>query len=220
MAAEPGLDPTSEDLTARARIRQAALAHFAEYGFERTTIRGIAAAAGVSLGLVRHHFGSKQALRDAIDAHVLQEIRRLSAEVMANGERGDLGPSALSAQVMRPYRRYLLRALMDGSPTIATVFDQMVGPTEGWIALADEKRPDPPFADRRTRAAVFTAMVLGVPLLHEHLSRVLGVDTLSPEGDRQVSLALLDLYSHALVSPELAATARAGLDDPPSGHSA
>jgi AcrR family transcriptional regulator len=214
---QPVREPTFEDLTAQARIRQAALTQFAEHGFERTTIRGIAAAAGVSLGLVRHHFGSKQALRDAIDAHVLQEIRRLSDEIMENGERGNLGPSAISRQAIRPFQGYLVRALMDGSPTIASLFDQMVDSAEQWFAVADENRGDPPFADRRTRAAVLTAMALGVPLLREHLSRVLGVDTFSPAGDRQVALGLLDLYSRALMSPELAATARDGLDGPPSG---
>lgn len=206
--------PAFEDLTARARIRQAALAQFAEHGFERTTIRGIAAAADVSPGLVRHHFGSKQALREAVDVYVLQEIRRLNDEIMEGGERGNLGPSAVSRQAIRPFQGYLVRALMDGSDTIAVLFDQMVDLTEQWIVRADEKRADPPFIDRRTRAAVFNAMALGVPLLHEHLSRVLGVDTFSPEGDRRVALALLDLHSHALLSPELAASARARLDDP------
>jgi AcrR family transcriptional regulator len=201
-----------EDLTARARIRQAALAQFAEHGYERTTIRSIAAAAGVSPGLLRHHFGSKEALRDAVDAHVLQEMRRLSDEVTKDSERGDLGPAAVSREAVRPFQGYLVRALMDGSPSIATMFDEMIAVTEHWIARADENRSDPPFADRRTRAAVFNAMALGVPLLHEQLSRVLGVDTFSPEGDRQVALALLDIYSHALLSPELAASARAGLD--------
>src|SRR5262249_4006130 len=77
-----GGDMAFEDLTAGARIREAALAQFAEHGFERTTIRGIARAAGVSPGLLRHHFGSKQELKDAVDAHVMAEIRRANAEVM------------------------------------------------------------------------------------------------------------------------------------------
>jgi hypothetical protein len=54
-------------------------------------------------------------------------------------------------------------------------------------------------------------MVLGVPLLRDQLSRVLGVDTLSPAGEQRMSLALLDLYSHAIITPELADTARAAL---------
>ena len=61
-----------EDLTARARIRDAALLHFGEQGFDRATIREIARTAGVSSGLVRHHFGSKQALREACAAAAKQ----------------------------------------------------------------------------------------------------------------------------------------------------
>ncbi|MFC7734043.1 TetR/AcrR family transcriptional regulator [Actinomadura keratinilytica] len=41
---------SSEDLTARARIRDAALREFAEHGVSGATIRGIAKAAGVSPG--------------------------------------------------------------------------------------------------------------------------------------------------------------------------
>lgn len=207
---------TPDDLTARARIRDAALAQFAEHGFARTTIRGIAAAAGVSLGLVRHHYGSKEALRDAVDAHVIAEIRRISDEVIMAGGRGDFGSTAVYREATRPFQGYLAQALLDGSVTIARMFDQMIGPTEEWLALADERRTEEPYTDRRTRAVVLTAMALGVPAMREHISRALGVDILSPEGDRQVSLALLDLYSHALITPELAETARVALDGAPA----
>ncbi len=69
----------SEDLTARARIREAALSHFAEEGYERATVRGIARTAGVSPGLLRHHFGSKQELRQACDEYVAGVLRRINA---------------------------------------------------------------------------------------------------------------------------------------------
>ena len=45
-----------------ARILAAASGLFVEAGYERTTIRGIARAAGVDAGLVMHYFGSKQQL--------------------------------------------------------------------------------------------------------------------------------------------------------------
>jgi AcrR family transcriptional regulator len=203
---------TNDDLTARARIRDAAREQFAEHGFERTTIRGIAAAAGVSPGLVRHHFGSKQGLKDAVDAHVVEELRRINAQTMVDAQDRTLYRAARSRPELAPVQKYLAQALVDGSTTMATLFDQMVEPTAQWFALADRDRTDPPYADLRTRAAVYTAMALGVPLLREHLSRVLGVDILSPEGDRLVALALLDIYSHPVLSPELAQTARDGLD--------
>ena len=71
-----------EDLTARARIREAALKHFAEEGYERATIRGIAQTAGVSPGLLRHHYGSKEALRTACDDYVFEILHRVNAQIL------------------------------------------------------------------------------------------------------------------------------------------
>ena len=47
---------------AREAILEAARGAFAELGFDRATIRGIAAAAGVDPALVLHYFGSKEQL--------------------------------------------------------------------------------------------------------------------------------------------------------------
>lgn len=208
-----------EDLTARARIRDAALRHFADEGFARATIRDIARTAGVSPGLVRHHFGSKEALRDACDDYVAEAMRTVNDDALAGSQQGDLEFAALSRQGLRPYQGYISRALVDGSPSVAQLFDDIVTMGEQWLVRDDEKRADPPLADRRTRAALITAMALGIPLLHEHISRAAGADIRSDEGDRQVAMALLDLYSHPLVTPELAATARAAFHErSPAGH--
>jgi AcrR family transcriptional regulator len=52
-----------------ARILDAAAQIFLDAGYERTTIRAVASAAGVDAGLVMHYFGSKQELfRRVIDA--------------------------------------------------------------------------------------------------------------------------------------------------------
>ena len=71
--------------------------------------------------------------------------------------------------------------------------------TEAWLVRTDGSRTDMPAVDRRIRAAVVTAMRIGIPLLHEHVSRALGTDMFGPAGDRLIALALLDIYSHALV---------------------
>ncbi len=51
-----GESRTREEILAAARVR------FAETGYDRTSLRGIAAAAGVDVALVSHYFGSKQRL--------------------------------------------------------------------------------------------------------------------------------------------------------------
>jgi hypothetical protein len=104
--------------------------------------------------------------------------------------------------------------LADGSSTVAPIFDEMVIMTEQWLACADERRPDPPAVPRAIRAAVVTAMAAGIPLLHSQLSRVMGIDVFAPDGDRLVALALLDIYSHALIAADVAAAAEAGFDAP------
>ncbi|MGW0802669.1 TetR/AcrR family transcriptional regulator [Nonomuraea sp. NPDC002799] len=205
--------PDPEDLTARARIRDAALRHFGEHGFEKATTRAIAETAGVSPGLLRHYFGSKQALREACDAHLVKLISRINeqagADTAAGGVKG-VNYVAASMAALGPYQRYLARALTEG--WAEPVFDAMVQMSEQWLARLDERRPDPPFADRTARATVGTAMAMAVGILHKHVSRGLGVDVSSEEGAHLLALTVLDLYSHPWLSPEEAAVYRDALD--------
>src|SRR5579872_6450753 len=57
------------------RILDAAAQIFLTAGYERTTIRAVASAAGVDPGLVMHYFGAKQELfRRVIDAAPVSEV--------------------------------------------------------------------------------------------------------------------------------------------------
>ena len=56
------------------RIRTAAMKSFATQGFANTSLRAVAAAAGVSLELVQHHFATKDGLIKAVDDHVLTVV--------------------------------------------------------------------------------------------------------------------------------------------------
>ncbi|MFJ2263446.1 TetR/AcrR family transcriptional regulator [Streptomyces sp. NPDC087844] len=207
--------PAPEDLTARARIRDAALQHFAESGFAKTTIREIARTAQVSPGLVRHHFGSKEELRSACDMYVLEALHRVNDKALRG--RGDAEPPISDRHALNPYQRYLVSALMDDSSVAAPMFDEMVKMLDGWLAHADAERPDPPTVDRTTRAALMVAQSLGIATFHKHISRFMGVDLLSEEGDRKAALAMLDIYSHSLVSAEYAASTRKSLAQEPDG---
>ncbi|QGV79242.1 TetR/AcrR family transcriptional regulator [Streptomyces ficellus] len=58
----PGRPPRAEAAEgpdARTRILEAARAEFAERGYDKTSVRGIAKAAGVDPALVHHYFGTK-----------------------------------------------------------------------------------------------------------------------------------------------------------------
>lgn len=59
------------DLTGKARIRHVALHLFATRGAAQTPLRLIAEKALVSLALISHHFGTKLALRDAVEKYIV-----------------------------------------------------------------------------------------------------------------------------------------------------
>jgi len=200
----------ADDLTARARIRDAAMQQFGEYGFERATIRGIAETAGVSLGLVRHHFGSKLALREACDAHLVKLIRRLNDQVLAGAEPEGESHVAAARIAVGPYHAYLARALVDGGA--APLFGEMVELGAQWLADVDRTRSDPPVVTPKVRAAVSTAWALSITVLHEQVSRAMGVDVFSPEGDRLLARALIDLYAHPMLSTDDARKALENLE--------
>ena len=210
-----------EDLTARARIRDAALEQFAEHGVRGTTIRGVAAAAGVSPGLVQHHFGSKEKLREECDRYAIEALRTTKLEALEGG-MGDPGFMTLAMRTGLPIQRYLARALVDGSPGAARLFDEAVALTKAMLEDPGPGMHRPKTTDLHAYATAMVAMSFGAIVLHEHVSRALGADTFTGEGYPRLAGAMMEVYTDNVVSPELVEKAKAALrrlrgDGPGSG---
>ncbi|MER6225794.1 TetR/AcrR family transcriptional regulator [Streptomyces sp. 900105755] len=60
-----GRPPRTESADTRDRILVAAREEFSEHGYEKTSVRGIAKAAGVDSALVHHYFGTKEQIFEA-----------------------------------------------------------------------------------------------------------------------------------------------------------
>ncbi|AGS70997.1 TetR/AcrR family transcriptional regulator [Streptomyces collinus] len=60
-----GRPPRTESADTRDRILAAAREVFSEHGYEKTSVRGIAKAAGVDAALVHHYFGTKEQIFEA-----------------------------------------------------------------------------------------------------------------------------------------------------------
>jgi AcrR family transcriptional regulator len=205
-----GVRPINEeDLTARARIRNAALAMLSERGIKGTTIRGVAEAAGVSPALVQHHFGSKEKLREACDEYVMDYIRGATTAAIDDKNLGD--PEFLSStyESAPPIMAYL------GSPAAAAMFDEIVDITERYLQQHAEK----PLSDYRAHAAVFTAMKLGVTVLQSHVARALGADAFTGDVIHRVGRAGLDIISPELVGHDVVDLARDGINRYAKGES-
>ena len=205
MVASAAGERSAEDLTARARIRDAALRLFAERGLDGATIRDIARAAGVSGGLIRHHFGSKDDLRAACDSYALDQIMRIKEQAVLEGQLANPAFMSAAHPTVLLTLRYLARSLVDGSPAAAAMFDEMVALGEAWL---DQQHPGQ-IPDPRGYSAVLVAMQSGLFMMHGQLSRWLGADIFTAEGHLRLTAAMIDFYSQPLLSPELAEQARA-----------
>jgi AcrR family transcriptional regulator len=204
--------PSSDDRTARARIRDAAITRFAADGVVATSIRAIAADAGVSPALVLHHFDSKDELRVACDEHVAAVIRERKTAALSAGPGMDPIAALRVGAQGPPLLRYLARTLVDGSPHVAALVDEMVSDAAGYMAEgvdAGTLRPtDHPYG----RAAVVTIWSLGALVLHEHLERLLGVDLTGTPEELATATAYfgpaLELFSDGLITEAAAAAYR------------
>lgn len=197
--------PTADaDLTARARIRDAAIACFADAGVAGTSVRTIARTAGVSPGLVIHHFGSKDALRVACDRHVATIVREGKHAAVSAGTGFD--PVAALRQVDDgpPVLRYLARTLVDGSPQVAELIDEMVDDAAGYLAAGVERGVLKPAEDPRGRAAVLVLWSLGSLVLHEHIARLTGADLIAdPTRAQGWTLPAMEILAKGVLTDEV-----------------
>jgi TetR/AcrR family transcriptional regulator, regulator of cefoperazone and chloramphenicol sensitivity len=139
----------SSDLTGYARVRNAALEGFARDGVKATSIRAVAKRAGVSAGLVQHHFPTKASLRDAVNAHVVTLVSSSFADIPA--ATPDANPfEELGERVTRlvgeqpEALRYAARAIVEDDEAALDLFDSFVAIARAqWELLAGERRLRP-----------------------------------------------------------------------------
>jgi AcrR family transcriptional regulator len=194
------------DLTAHARIRNAALEGFARRGVAATSIREVAAAAGVSPGLVQHHFGTKEGLRRAVNEYVVAVAVAAFANLVSEDsqEAWTAMGNTVTAWVAenRTALRYLARGLSEGDEDASRILESLLRIAEQkWLdplATAGALRPE---VDRDWAALhVFLfnlACVLFEPALDRHLA-----DAFFSAGQlARWNVATTDLYRQALMRP-------------------
>ncbi|MDA8393107.1 MAG: TetR family transcriptional regulator [Actinomycetota bacterium] len=212
---------TPDDRTGRAIIRDEALRLFAEQGADAVTIRQIAAAAAVSPGLVVHHFGSKDALRSAVDRHVLDTFDRVLAELTdaaaeaatsttasadgsVSADRDPAGTGSMAEAMLAhlppasPIPAYLRRLLLDGSDAGTELFGRLYEMARATLAAMVAAGAASPGRDPATRAAFLMANDLAVLLLRDRLAGVLGFDPLSKEGMSRWATEVVAIYGGGL----------------------
>jgi AcrR family transcriptional regulator len=192
-----------DDLTTKARIRDAAIRRFGADGYERTSIRAIARDAGVSPALVMHHFGSKEALRTACTRVLLDEYlgrqESLTTPRAAETIRGWLA----DLERFRPLVDYLSRLLVEDSPAADEVFDMLLDSTRAMFRQQREAGLLAPNSDPEALAVMVTLFGVAPLLAQRQLARALGVgDVLSTEAMRRLTIPVLELYTHGVYADD------------------
>jgi TetR/AcrR family transcriptional regulator, regulator of cefoperazone and chloramphenicol sensitivity len=195
-------DPAPSDLTAKAQLREVALRLFAERGVGATSVRSIAAAAGVSPGLVIHHYGSKDGLRAAVDEAVVARITRALGEVPLDGSGGEVieQRAEVLARALQPQPavfQYIARALSEDSEGADELFRRLFAAARADRALEDAGaiRAD---SDPFWRALQQLVLIVGPLLLRRPIERELGGSLLERENFERWMRATADLLRRGL----------------------
>lgn len=192
----------TEDLTARARVRETAIVLFGHEGF-KVSVRAIAKEAGVSPGLVLHHFGSKDGLRQECDRYVLARIREAKEKAVSRGSTGQLLANLAGVDESAPLVGYALRCLQAGGDIARSFVDHFVADAEEWLAQGVEAGTIRPSLDEKARARFLTLQGFGTLMLEfalnppDHPSDLAGV--LSGHLARN-GLPSMELFTQGLMS--------------------
>lgn len=188
-----------EDLTGRARLRDAAIESFAAHGFDES-LRAIATRAGVSAGLVRHHFGSKEALRAECDATVLERYKNLKTESLA------AAPKQLFSQL--PASReggilivYILRSVREGGAAGREFVENMIREATMFSRDAVARGLVVPSRDEEARTRFLVQQSLGVLVVSFALGPEIALDDFGAVMERfyaESMLPTLELYTEGL----------------------
>lgn len=178
------------------------MARFAANGFDRTTVRGIGADAGVSPALVLHHFTSKQDLRMACDEYVINQVMT-RIEPWLTEPDAQLGQPGALAHLFADAEdvvAYIGRALVEGGQRTDELVDKFVDLTEEMFAAAEKQGTILPTKDPRARAAIVVLWDLTTIVLGRHLTRTLG------ESDPQAVLIrygefATEIFAHGMLAP-------------------
>jgi AcrR family transcriptional regulator len=190
------------DLTAKARIRDAAMELFGREGVAATSLRAVARVTGVSPGLIVHHFGSKEGLIRAVDAAGLERINLALSEVPLEGSSTEVieGRAEIVAAFLRGHPAlcdYLGRALSEGTEASAELFHRLFGfvaRDERLIAAGVLRDDTDPF----WRAMHQVILVVGPLLLRPLIERELGGELLAEDNVTRWTRARIDLLKHGL----------------------
>jgi AcrR family transcriptional regulator len=190
----------SADLTATARIRDAALEQFGQHGFG-VGLRTIAEAAGVSAALVIHHFGSKEGLRKACDDYVAEEIRSSKSETLQSNDPATWFAAMAEIESYAPMMAYLVRSMQSGGELATMLWQRMIDNAEDYMDDGVRAGTIRPSRDPHARARYLALAGGGAFLLYLQMHETpTDLKAVLRDYSRDMVLPALEIYTEGLMA--------------------
>ena len=196
--------PVNEGGDGRTRLIATALRLFAEKGFDGVTVRDIASASDVSVGLINHHFGSKEGLRAAVDEQFIRQFE----EALNWGPRTDEDRKVTSEDYAATVdewisrhqdtwpdtANYFRRALLEESDWGYAIFARFYAIVQQSITKMDAQGILGPQVDRLWLPFLMMYLELGTLLLDPYIQRTIGKSGFETDLWRRRHRAYMDLF--------------------------
>jgi AcrR family transcriptional regulator len=167
--------PSARSEATRTALVRVALDRFGAKGYEATSTREIAAAAGANIAAIAYHFGGKDGLRLACADFVVAALSELLAGALGGAERieamspaaaRDLLAGVVSAMIdgivaresARPIARFVLREMFEPSAAFERLYSAVMGPTHVRACSVWSRATGAPAESEGTRLAVFAVI--------------------------------------------------------------
>jgi AcrR family transcriptional regulator len=190
----------SADLTAAARIRDAAIEQFGEHGFG-VGLRAIAEAAGVSAALVIHHFGSKKGLRKACEDYIAETIRGTKSEALQSNDPATWFAQMAEIEEYAPLMAYLVRSMQTGGELANMLWRRMIDNAEVYMEEGVRAGTIKPSRDPQARARYLAITGGGGFLLYIQMHETpTDLRAVLRDYSREMILPALEVYTEGLMT--------------------
>ncbi|OBJ03115.1 TetR/AcrR family transcriptional regulator [Mycobacterium sp. 1465703.0] len=190
----------SADLTAAARIRDAAIEQFGQHGFG-VGLRAIAEAAGVSAALVIHHFGSKKGLRKACEDYIAETIRGTKSEALQSNEPATWFAQLAEIEEYAPLMAYLVRSMQAGGDLANMLWRRMIDNAKEYMDEGVRAGTIKPSRDPEARARYLAITGGGGFLLYIQMHETpTDLRAVLRDYSRDMILPALEVYTEGLLT--------------------
>jgi AcrR family transcriptional regulator len=208
----------SADLTAAARIRDAAIEQFGEHGFD-VGLRAIADAAGVSAALVIHHFGSKDGLRKACDDYIAEEIRSTKSDALQSNDPATWFAQLAEIEDYAPLMAYLVRSMQSGGDLATMLWRRMIDNAEDYLDEGVRAGTIKPSRDAHARARYLGITGGGGFLLYLQMHETpTDIRAVLRDYAREMVLPALEIYTEGLMADRTMYDAFLAAEDQGGSH--